>query len=117
MLEFAQDLDLGGGSVLILLLTMFLNFEQHIAQATNLLFFIPAALVSIIVNSKRKNINYKNAMVITIFGIIGASTGAIISEKMNVGTLRKFFGVFLLIICISEICSYYKMYIKNKNKT
>ena len=47
-------LGLGGGSVLILFLTLFLNLEQHIAQATNLLFFIPSALVCIILNTKRK---------------------------------------------------------------
>ena len=52
-------LGLGGGSVLILFLTLFLNLEQHIAQATNLLFFIPSALVCIILNTKRKLINFK----------------------------------------------------------
>ena len=44
-------LGLGGSSVLILLLTLFMNFEQHVAQATNLICFIPSAIVSIIVNT------------------------------------------------------------------
>lgn len=109
-------LGLGGGSVLILLLTFFIGFEQHVAQATNLLFFIPAAIVSIIINSKRKNINYKNAIPLTIFGIIGAMFGSIISEKLNVVTLRKFFGMFLIFICVYEIHSYYILYIKNKTR-
>ena len=52
-------LGMGGGSVLILFLTLFLNLEQHVAQATNLLFFIPSALVCIILNTKRKLINFK----------------------------------------------------------
>ncbi len=94
-----------------------MNFEQHVAQATNLLFFVPAAIVSIILNSKRKNINYKNAIIITIFGIIGASIGSIISKQMHVTILRKLFGVFLLVICMFEIRSYCIMYIKGKNKT
>ena len=71
LLEFAQDLVFGGGSILILLLTLFMNFEQHIAQATNLLFFIPAAIVSILFNIKNKNINFNNAIIITISGVIG----------------------------------------------
>lgn len=94
-----------------------MGFEQHTAQATNLLFFIPAAIVSIILNSKRKIINYKNAITLTFFGVIGAAIGSIISEKMPVFTLRKFFGVFLLFVCMHEIYSYYILYIKNKNKT
>lgn len=114
MPEFAPDWGFGGGSVLILLLTFILNFEQHVAQATNLLFFIPSALVSIFINSKRKNINFKNAIPLTIFGIIGAVFGSIISKKMEVSTLRKFFGLFLLFICVYEIHSYYILYIKNK---
>ena len=34
---------MGGGTVLILLLTALCGIEQHIAQATNLIFFIPTA--------------------------------------------------------------------------
>lgn len=93
-----------------------MNFEQHVAQATNLLFFIPAAIVSIILNSKRKIINYKNAILLTSFGVIGSSIGSIISENLPVDILRKFFGIFLLFVCAYEIHSYYILYIKNKNK-
>lgn len=110
-------LGLGGSSVLILLLTLFMNFEQHVAQATNLICFIPSAIVSIIVNTKNKNINFKNAIPFCICGVIGSVIGATISGKMNVVTLRKFFGIFLFFICLYEIHSYYILYIKNKKKT
>ncbi len=39
---------MGGGTILIFLLTFMLGIEQHIAQATNLIFFIPTAIVAII---------------------------------------------------------------------
>lgn len=93
-----------------------MGLEQHIAQATNLLCFIPSALVSVIFNFKRGLINYKNAFVIIIFGILGAVIGSITSDKMPVAILRKFFGVFLIFISLYEIYSYYKLYIKNKNR-
>ena len=48
---------MGGGTILIFLLTFMLGIEQHIAQATNLIFFIPTAIVAIIVNLKNKNID------------------------------------------------------------
>ena len=33
--------------------TIFLNIEQHIAQATNLIFFIPTAIIAIYINKKQ----------------------------------------------------------------
>ena len=41
---------MGGGTILIFLLTVLCGLEQHIAQATNLIFFIPTSIVAIIVN-------------------------------------------------------------------
>ena len=40
---------MGGGTILIFLLTTFAGIEQHIAQATNLIYFIPTAISAIIV--------------------------------------------------------------------
>ena len=43
---------MGGGTILIFLLTFMMGMEQHMAQATNLIFFIPTSIVAIIVNFK-----------------------------------------------------------------
>lgn len=102
---------MGGGTVLILLLTALNGVEQHIAQATNLVFFIPTSIVAIIANSKQKLIDKKLSLSISIWGAIGAALGAIVSSKTNVEQLRKYFGIFLAIIAIWEIYSYFKQYI------
>jgi len=108
---------MGGGTVLILLLTIFCGIEQHIAQATNLIFFIPTTIVAIIINWKNKLIDKKLALSISIWGTIGAAIGAIFSNKTNVDELRKYFGVFLAVIAIWEIYSFFKQYIfKEKRK-
>ena len=80
-----------------------MNLEQHIAQATNLLYFIPTAISAIIVNYRDKNIDLKLAKEVSIFGIIGAIIGAVISVNTDVQKLRKLFGIFLTIIAIHEI--------------
>lgn len=105
---------MGGGTILILLLSIFMNLDQHVAQATNLIFFIPTAITSVIIGIKNKNINVKKAWVIVVSGIIGAIISANISSNLNVKILRKMFGAFLLIIAIYEIYSWFNMYIKNK---
>ena len=50
-----SGIGMGGGTILIFLLTIFAKMEQHIAQATNLIYFIPTAISAIIVNYKNKN--------------------------------------------------------------
>ena len=54
---FITSLGMGGGSILILMLTYFFNVEQQIAQAANLIFFIPTAIVAIIIHFKNKNVD------------------------------------------------------------
>ena len=103
-----SGMGMGGGTILILLLTTFQGMEQHVAQATNLIFFIPTSIVAIIVNLKNKNIYLKSAIIISVFGIVGAIIGANISINIDVSILKKSFGIFLAIIAIHEIYSIYK---------
>ena len=105
---------MGGGTILILLLSIFMGLDQHVAQATNLVFFVPTAIAAIFISLKKKIIDLRAGVVVIIVGVVGATIGAIISSKMNVNLLKKFFGIFLLIIAIYEIYSWYKMYIKKK---
>lgn len=104
---------MGGGTILIFLLTFMCGIEQHIAQATNLIFFIPTSIVAIIVNLKNKNIDMKLAVIITVFGVFGAIIGANLSVNTDMNLLRKCFGLFLAVIAIHEIYTIIKVY-KNK---
>ncbi len=105
---------MGGGTILIFLLSFMLGIEQHTAQATNLIFFIPTSIVAIIVNFKNKNIDTKQAIIISIFGVLGAIIGANIAIYMDVKMLKKGFGIFLIFVTINEIYSIIKLYKKDK---
>lgn len=107
-------LGMGGGTILILLLSLFMEMEQHIAQATNLIFFIPTSLAAIVINLKQKNVDLKLAFIISIFGIIGAIIGAIVSENLSSENLRKYFAMFIMLIAFYEIYKLYKEYKTNK---
>ena len=112
----ASGTGMGGGTILISLLTLMCGIEQHIAQAINLIFFIPTSITAIIVNIKNKNINLKTAIIISIFGILGAIIGANLSINTNVGKLKKLFGVFLLIIATYQIYNLFRMNKNEKNR-
>lgn len=106
---------MGGGTILILCLSIFLEINQKTAQATNLIFFIPTSIAAIYINMKQKNINIKLAKQIIFWGIIGTIIGALIAQKINVIVLKKMFGIFLAIIAIHEIYLLIKEYIFYKN--
>ena len=107
---------MGGGTILIFLLSFVMGVEQHIAQATNLIFFIQTSIVAIIVNLKNKNIDLKLATIISICGVIGAIIGAKIAISIDVELLKKFFGIFLAVVAINEIYSIIKLYKTDSKK-
>lgn len=106
---------MGGGTILILLLVYTMQIEQHVAQASNLIFFIPTAIIAIIINREQNLLDLKTGLIVGGTGIVGAVIGSIISKNINDNILRKIFGIFLAIIVIYEIFSYIKLYIKKKN--
>ena len=104
-------LGMGGGTVLILLLSIFSEFNQHLIQGTNLIFFIPTSITAIYINIKNKRINYKKSGIIIFSGIIGEIIGSRFSFRFESSNLRKYFGVFLLFIAFFEIYSFFRKYI------
>lgn len=108
-----SSLGMGGGAILILCLSLFLGKEQHIAQGANLVFFIPTAIVAIIINMKNKLVKWKTGFLVIAFGIIGAIIGAKISVNLDTKRLKLFFGIFLLGISAFEI---YSLFFKKRKK-
>ena len=107
---------MGGGAILVLLLTSFLGLDQHIAQSINLFFFISTSISAILINIKKRNIDYKVAIKTVLFGIVGAIIGAILAQKIDSNMLKKCFSIFILLIAIHEFYDLYKEYGNKENK-
>lgn len=97
------------------MLTAFSGLEQHMAQGANLIFFVPTSITAIIINWKNKNINIKTAIAVIIAGIIGAILGSKLSVNLDVNKLKRYFGIFLLLIATIEIYNLKKEYRNQKN--
>ena len=108
---------MGGGTILIFLLTFLGGVDQHIAQAANLIFFIPTSIAAIWINIKNKNVDLRLAGIISTCGIAGAIIGANISAKTDVENLQKCFGLFLAIVAAHEIYVIIKEYKHKKKET
>ena len=111
----ATALGVGGGTILIIFLTFILNLDIKTSLAINLVCYIPASIISIIYNFKRKNINLKKILPIVFFGILGSVLGTIISKKIETILLKKAFGIILILIAFYEIYNLIK--IEKENKT
>ncbi len=99
----AGGMGIGGGSLLIPALVFFSGLSQHVAQSTNLIFFIPTAISALIIHIKNKNIDMKKALVLSGSGIPGAILGSITANLTEGDILRKMFGVFLVIFGLIEL--------------
>ena len=93
---------MGGGTLLIPILTIFLSFEQKNAQAINLLVFIPMAIVALIIHIKNKLVDLKVGVPIICSGVIFSIAGSMLAGLLGNEILQKIFGVFLLGIGINQ---------------
>ena len=101
---------MGGGTILILILSVLMGIDQHVAQGANLIFFVPTSISAIITTFKEKLINWKVGIPVALSGIVGAIIGAKVSVNMDVNKLKRYFGIFLILITIYEIYSLIKQY-------
>lgn len=89
---------MGGGTLLIPLLTLLLGVEQKQAQAINLIAFIPMAIVVTIINAKRKNLDYKSILKVVIPAIPASIAMSFAVGKIPSKALSVIFAVFLTIL-------------------
>lgn len=94
---------MGGGTILIPALILFLNIDPKIAQSINLLSSIPMTIFALMVHIKNKNTVLKLIVPIATFGVIGAVFGSIVANYLSSELLKKIFGIFLLSIGCLEI--------------
>ncbi len=106
-------LGMGGGTILIPALVLLFDMPQHFSQAVNLAVFVGLAIISLIVHTKNKLVNYKIGIVCGIIACISAVGFAFLAKSINGKILRIILGVFLTIIGIVETI---KIFIKNTKK-
>ncbi len=103
LLSFLAGLGVGGGSLLMLWLTIILGIEYNIARSINLLVFIPAAIAASFFRWKQGSVQFKKILPAIICGCISAAGFAIISNYINIVSIKKLFGILLLVTGVREL--------------
>ncbi|MDY3790888.1 MAG: TSUP family transporter [Oscillospiraceae bacterium] len=99
------SLGVGGGMVLIIWLTAVMGMSQLEAQGINLLFFLPIALLSVMIHRKNGLISFKELVPSVLSGILGAAAGSFAAKLMGSVILGEIFAVFILVIGVKELLS------------
>lgn len=97
------SLGLGGGMILILYMTIFAGFSQLDAQGINLIFFIPIAVLSLIIHTKNKLVQWKKIIPSVICGAVTAVIGCIIAKYIGNDYLTKTFAIFVFLTGFKEL--------------
>lgn len=102
-LGFLAGIGVGGGSLLIMYLTLVLNLPYPQARILNLLFFIPSAVVASLFRWKQGTLEIKKILPAIAAGCISAGIFSWLSSHMDTGLLKKAFGILLLITGVREL--------------
>ena len=103
LLGILAGLGIGGGSLLILWLTLVLGIEQSTARAINLMFFICAAGAVSILRWKKGTLKIRAILPAVIAGCIAAALFSWLGTKLDIQTARKLFGILLLATGLREL--------------
>ena len=103
ILGFLAGLGVGGGSLLVLWLTLAVNIDHPQARIMNLIFFIPSAIISSLFRWKQGLLDYKKILPAVIAGCIAAGLSSWVSGYLDLSVLKKIFGLLLLITGFREI--------------
>ena len=103
LLGFLSGLGVGGGSLLMLWLTLVLGFDHTIARNINLLFFLPAAAIASFFRWKQGALSFKKIFPAVIVGCISAGICAYLSRHIEITLIKKLFGGLLLATGIREL--------------
>ena len=103
ILGFLSGLGIGGGSLLILWLTMVLGMDHTAARSINLLFFLPSAAAALPFRWKQGAVEWKTVLPAAAAGCLAAAFFSWLGSGMDAALLKKIFGGLLLLTGLREL--------------
>lgn len=93
----------GGGTLLLLWLTMVQGFPQLQAGGVNLCYFIACAVPALYGHVKNRLIEARAVLFCALAGVPACIAASLLAANMDTSLLRRFFGGFLLLIGLREV--------------
>lgn len=93
----------GGGTLLVLYLTAVAGLEQYQAGGINLLYFITCAPPALFGHARKGLVEWRGVLWCLVLGIPAAIAAGAVAGQLDVGLLRRLFGVLLLYVGVQEL--------------
>lgn len=91
----------GGGTVIVPLLVLFLHFNQRLGAGTSLAAIVPTATVGVISYALHDSVAWIPALILAAGSVVGAQIGTRLLPKISQTVLRWFFVGFLAVVIVS----------------
>jgi uncharacterized membrane protein YfcA len=103
LLGYLAGLGIGGGSLLLLWLTIIIGIEHDTARAINLMFFITAAGSVSILRWRKGTLQLRKLLPGILAGCVLAAATSLLRGMINAQWIKKLFGILLLITGVREL--------------
>ena len=103
VLGFLAGLGVGGGTLLILWLTLVLETDPEIARMINLMFFLAAAGAVSLRRLTKGALRLQKGLPAALAGCAAAAVASLLAQNMDVTLLKKAFGILLLVTGVREL--------------
>ncbi|MDE6597431.1 MAG: TSUP family transporter [Clostridia bacterium] len=91
---------MGGGTILIPVLTVFMGVEQHVAQATNLIAFLPMAAFTLKIHKENGLLKTQGLLSLVIPAVLASVAAGFVAALLPSVVLKKLFGAFLVALSV-----------------
>ena len=107
---------MGGGTLLVPLLTIFLDVGQKTSQLINLVAFIPMSVVCLFLHFKNKLVEVKRFLFVLLPAVGMAILSSFLATGLDGDMLKKAFGYFLIVLAVVGLAGKLIEYLKAKKK-
>ena len=90
----------GGGVIFVPLLILLRKVDPHLAIGTSLAAIAPTALAGAARHAQSSMIDWRTALMLAGFAIVGAWAGAQLSLQMDAALVRRLYAVFLFALSL-----------------
>jgi uncharacterized membrane protein YfcA len=105
---------MGGGTLMIPMLTFFMGVPQHAAQSANLIAFIPMSAIALFIHVKNKLVEKSVIAPVLLSAVLTSVLGAFVSLNTRAEALKKYFGIFLIILGAAHLVGFAVKKSRNK---
>lgn len=100
---FSGLFGVGGGTVIVPLLVLWLGFGERVATGTSLAAIVIIALIAVALQGAYGNVDLLGALVVGAPAVGGVIAGATLQQRLSERAVALLFGLLLLVIAVQLI--------------